>query len=146
MRFPYVNYTPVYNHGCVFSIIFIWNHHLSDLTRIFCFMTVIHLYQSVADCEIPPFNSTSPGFKITDTSDQPIKGSLKNHFGASFRVQCLSGYYFSQEEFNECSKFQHFCYYSTLWFEGLHPKPKSCLVKATEMYVRSVTNHKISVK
>jgi len=29
---------------------------------------------------------------------------LGNHFGASFRVQCVSGYYFLQEEFSECSK------------------------------------------
>ena len=88
-------------------------------------MTVVHLYQFVADCEIPPFNSTSPGFKITDTSGQPITGSMDNHFGASFRVECRSGYYFSQEEFNKCSKFQRFCYISTLQFEDLHPKPKS---------------------
>ncbi|KAK2173065.1 hypothetical protein NP493_905g00052 [Ridgeia piscesae] len=47
-------------------------------------------------CEDLPFNSSSPGFDIVGTVD--------TYFGASFKVKCQPGYFFSQEEFGECPR------------------------------------------
>ena len=51
-------------------------------------------YPFAADCPDPEFNAFT-GFG----------GTPENMYGSSFSVFCNEGYYFAQEEFQDCSKY-----------------------------------------
>ena len=56
---------------------------------------IYELHVRVVDCPDPEFNTT-----FTEFGDDP-----KNSYGSSFRVFCKEGYYFAQQEFQDCGKY-----------------------------------------